>query len=209
VNKHGVGLIETMWAGPAGIRFFGRHLERLAASAAALGLACDQAAIAAGARQAARGLEGDSRVRIQVEADGRFEVTVAPLGSLPPRPRVVVSAERLDSRDLLLRHKTTRRAVYEQARSMLGRVEGGFDALLVNERGELCEGGISNLFALLDDRLLTPPVAVGLLPGIMRGHVIEAFGATEAVLRPEDLRRARRIFLTNALRGMVEVELVD
>lgn len=203
------GLIETLRGDAMGIRFLARHMGRLEESAAALGIACPRQAIVEALNVAATDASAPQRLRVEVGPDGTFEITVAPLGPMPERPLVAVSCVRVDSRDPLLRHKTTRRAAYEEARAALAGLDGGFDALLCNERGELCEGGITNLFVLLDGQLLTPPVACGLLPGIMRRHAIEAYGAREAVLRRGDLRRARRIFLTNALRGMVEVGLAD
>ena len=203
------GLIETMYADGAGIRFLSRHLARLSASAAALGIVFLPDQVESGLRQAVHGLETAGRLRLQLEADGSFALSLQPAPAPPAaRPGIVLASQRLDSRDPLLRHKTTRRALYDAARADLPADGAVLDAVLRNERGQICEGAISNLFALCDGTLLTPPLSCGLLPGIMRGHVMEAYGAREAVLHPADLQRAQRLFLTNAVRGMIEVRLV-
>lgn len=202
------GLIETMYADGAGIRFLARHLARLAASAEALGLVCPLDALEGALCEAAAGLTAPRRMRLQLEPDGTHQIACA---QLPPAsattPGVALAAQRVSADDFLLRHKTTRRAVYDAARAVLPGDGSVLDALLLNQDGEVCEGAITNVFALIGGRLVTPPVSCGLLPGIMRGHVIEAYGAREAVLRSSDLAQAERLFLTNAVRGMIEVRL--
>lgn len=204
------GLIETMRTDRAGIRFLDRHLARLSASARELGLACPLDAVRSALTRAAWGLEAASRLRLHLEPDGCFEVTVGPLPPPAAGPQaIVIAAQRLDSSDPWLRHKTTCRQVFEAARAGISDYPGVVDAVLLNERDELCEGAIANIFLLLDGRLLTPAPGCGLLPGVMRGHVIEAYGAEQAVLQARDLQRAQRLFLSNSVRGMIEVSLVD
>ena len=64
--------------------------------------------------------------------------------------------------------------------------------LLLNERDEVCEGTITTVF--LDDGsgvLKTPPLACGLLAGVLREELLETGRATEQRLRIEDLHRHR------------------
>jgi len=201
-----LGLIESLHAGPAGVRWPERHLARMAASAAALGMPFPGAAIAAALERARA--DAPSKLRVVLAADGTFAVELA---ALPPptgrRAVAILARARVDSGNRLLRHKTTARALYEAERRRLAEVPDGFDAIFLNERDELAEGAISNVFLLLDGRLATPPVACGLLPGVMRAHAIAAYGAEERVLTPDDLKRATRVYLSNAVRGMVEVAL--
>ena len=201
-----VGLIESLYAGPAGVRWPGRHLARMRASAAALGLPFPGEAIAASLGEARAAVP--SKLRVELAPDGSFAVDLAPLPSRGNERNVAILATaRLDSRDPLLRHKTTARALHEAERKRLAGVPGGFDVIFLNERDELAEGAIANVVLMLDGRLVTPPVACGLLPGVMRAHIIAAYGAEERVLTLDDLRRAGRVYLTNAVRGMVEVEV--
>ncbi len=58
---------------------------------------------------------------------------------------------------------------------------------------------MANLFLVIDGALVTPPVADGALPGVMRGEVVTAAGAGERSLKPKDLARASEAFVTNCL----------
>jgi para-aminobenzoate synthetase/4-amino-4-deoxychorismate lyase len=55
--------------------------------------------------------------------------------------------------------------------------------------------------------LLTPPLSLGLLPGVLRAELIEKGRAVESHLRPADL--AQGFFLGNSLRGLVPARLMD
>ena len=59
------------------------------------------------------------------------------------------------------------------------------EVILLNERGEVCEGTITNVFADVGDGVLvTPALACGLLPGVLRGELLDEGRASEAVLSP-------------------------
>ncbi len=73
------------------------------------------------------------------------------------------------------------------------------EALLLNSQGRLAEASGANLFLVIDGDVLTPPVAEGALPGVMRAEVIDRLGAATAQLNPADLASASEAFLTNAL----------
>jgi para-aminobenzoate synthetase/4-amino-4-deoxychorismate lyase len=113
------------------------------------------------------------------------------------------------SNRFLLRHKSTSRAEYDRAWH-LAEAHGGVDMLFFNERGELTEGGRSNVFVKLDGRWYTPPLSAGLLPGIMRQVLLEdpAMQASECTLTQADLLRAQAIVICNALRGALPARLI-
>jgi para-aminobenzoate synthetase/4-amino-4-deoxychorismate lyase len=122
--------------------------------------------------------------------------------------RLVVSPQRIDARDPLYGHKTTHRALYDGEFARVMREHEAYEVIFFNHRGELAEGSRTNVFLELDGRLCTPPLASGCLPGVMRAKILAERGdACERVLRAEDLARASRIFVCNAVRGMVEVIL--
>jgi para-aminobenzoate synthetase/4-amino-4-deoxychorismate lyase len=81
--------------------------------------------------------------------------------------------------------------------------------LFHNDRGELTEGGRSNVFLLLDGAWLTPPLDAGVLPGVMRSVLLEdpAWAAREARLTVDDLMRAQQLVVCNALRGAMPASL--
>ncbi|MDS0860079.1 aminodeoxychorismate synthase component I [Burkholderia pseudomultivorans] len=212
----GFQLFETTCATRAdGIRYLDRHLARLQRSADAFGFRFDADALrrAIDARCAALDGDGAYRMKLALAKDGAVEIVAAPLKPLPAGPVGVLlapahgfAATRAD--DALLLHKTTRRADYDRA-WQAAEALGCFDMLFVNERGELTEGGRSNLFVKLDGQWVTPPLACGVLPGVMRGVLLDdpAFGAIERVVTRDDLARAQALLLTNALRGALDAVL--
>jgi para-aminobenzoate synthetase/4-amino-4-deoxychorismate lyase len=107
----------------------------------------------------------------------------------------------VDRADPFLIHKTTWRATYESARRERPDRD---DVLLWNETGELTESTIANLVLELDGRRVTPPVASGLLSGILRTELVERGELVERILNTGDLARAPRVWLVNSLRGFVE-----
>jgi para-aminobenzoate synthetase/4-amino-4-deoxychorismate lyase len=80
--------------------------------------------------------------------------------------------------------------------------------LLVNERGELTESTVANLVVRLDGVLWTPPLECGLLPGVLRAHLLARGEIRERVLRPEDLADAEEIWLINSVRKWRRAVLV-
>ncbi|MDX3976607.1 MAG: aminotransferase class IV [Shinella sp.] len=148
------------------------------------------------------------RIRLELFANARIDVQTAPFTPLAADTiwRLKIATTRLASTDPLLRHKTSRRAAYTAARAEFPTTEAE-EVLLLNERGELCEGTITSLF--LDDGtgiLKTPPLASGLLAGVLRQELLESGKAVERVLRPEDLTRGT-IFVGNSLRGLIRGSL--
>ena len=111
---------------------------------------------------------------------------------------VAVAERRFDSTEPLLRHKTTRREIYETelARSNADEV------LFLNEREEVCEGARANVFLAREGVLLTPPLSSGLLPGTLRAHLLREGRAREAVLRLADFEGAE-FYMGNSVRGLV------
>jgi len=125
-----------------------------------------------------------------------------PLANGPAEVVATLSPNRTDSGDVFLRHKTTRRALYESEFTRV-RSEGYDEVLFLNERGELTEGAISNLFLRRNGRLLTPPLSSGVLPGVLRHHILATDPtAEEKVLSLDDLYAADAVFLGNSVRGL-------
>lgn len=200
----GLQLIETlrrdngvypMWAG---------HFARLQHSAKWFGFSLDEQSLF---RQLAeQPTSGVWRVRLTLNKSGAIAVQSFPLADAPPNDQYAVLAEqRIDSVDPLRRHKTTARAIYDEALRALPADAGIFDVVFLNERGEVAEGARSNVFVKRDGDLLTPPLASGALPGVLRASLLAQGKAREAVLYPADLQGD--FWLGNALRGLIPVRL--
>jgi 4-amino-4-deoxychorismate lyase len=91
--------------------------------------------------------------------------------------------ERRQGTSLLSQCKTFAYGQAIQARRE-ARSAGAEEALLLGTAGELCCGATANLLLLIDGTWLTPPLASGCLPGVMRGRALELGLAREATLDP-------------------------
>ena len=209
-NGAGFELIETMrWEPGSGFLRFERHLARLYASAAELGFACDPERIGEVLSNAVNGQLIALRVRLALQRSGEAAAAAQPYEPLPADKvwRLQLARIRLDSGNMLLRHKTSLRQVYTQARAEYLATRAD-EVLLANERGELCEGTITNLFADFGDGpLATPRLDCGLLPGILRGELLDEGRAVEAIYSFDDLKAAKAIFVGNSLRGLIPARL--
>ena len=204
----GFQLIETLRLEQGEYPLLDLHLDRLEASALSLGFVCDVEAITSTLDEQKTGRDrGIFRVRLTLDHGGHYQISVSEMTDESRSWRVVLADERLNVDEYLLRHKTTARGRYD--RTLAGLAEGVFDAIFLNERGEVCEGARSNVFIERGDCLLTPPASCGLLPGVLRRHLLESGRAVERVLTLDDLYAAKVVYLGNALRGLVPVRLAN
>jgi para-aminobenzoate synthetase/4-amino-4-deoxychorismate lyase len=205
-------LIETMLFDPAegGFVLLERHMERLANSARYFAFAYDEDAARRALQDAVAGKSGRLRVRLLLTEDGVVTVTTTALGPADPKAvmRFAVSSTRMDSADLFLFHKTTRREVYDRERQDCAERFGSDEVVYTNEHGELTEGSFTNVFIERGGELLTPPLSAGLLPGTLRAELIAEGRAREATLTLADLDTADAIYLGNSVRGLVRAERV-
>jgi para-aminobenzoate synthetase/4-amino-4-deoxychorismate lyase len=205
--RPGFELLETMRIEDGTCALSRRHLARLETSARHLGFALDERAVAdAVAREAAALGPGAQRLRVRLDEGGAvsFEAARAPE---PPREPLPVALARtpMTSSDPLIFHKTTRRDPYDLRRRERPDV---FDVILRNEADEVTELTIGNLVADIDGAHVTPPREAGLLAGVFRAELLSRGEIAERPLRVGDLRRARRLWLVNALRRWVPICLV-
>ncbi|MEO5493718.1 MAG: aminodeoxychorismate synthase component I [Sphingomonas sp.] len=191
-----VDLIETMAFDPIeGIPLLERHLARMKTSAGLLGFAFDRHAARNELQAATFRLREPKRIRLMLAQSGAVAIEVAPLPAAPDQPVVIdivpMPAARADFR---LRHKTSDRAFYDRAR-------GSAFEVLFERDGQLTEGSFTSLFVERNGMLLTPPLGLGILPGVLRGELIDSGRAVEAVLTRADL--AEGFLIGNALRGLM------
>lgn len=181
------------------------HIDRIERSARTLGFLFDGKRIA-DALDSAVDLHrtGDWRVRLRLAVDGSVQVEVFPLDPCPIGTTVILAATPVASTNPWLRHKTTRRRVYE---SLTVAQEGVFDTLLHNERGEVTEFTRGNIVVELEGRLVTPPLECGLLPGVYRQVLLERKRVREQIIKLGDLEHAATLWFVNSVRGGVAVQL--
>jgi branched-chain amino acid aminotransferase len=218
----GDGIFETVKAVHGRPFALTRHLERLARSAAGLGLPepdLDEVRRACAAVLAANPMPlgrlritytgGLSPLGSDRGADGpTLIVAIGETARRPDTTSVVTVPWTRNERGALTGLKTTS---YAENVVALARAHqhGASEALFANTVGQLCEGTGSNVFVVLDGELHTPPLASGCLAGITRALTVEWTGAKETDLPLEVLDSAEEIFLTSTLRDVQAVVRLD
>jgi branched-chain amino acid aminotransferase len=213
--RWGLGLFETMRAAGGRVPLLDRHLRRLAASAAALGLDPfpDEGTIrdAVAATVSAHG-DGPARVRLTATPRPTLLVEATPL---PPDVQLNVPARSIGLSvpgawlpgNRIAEHKTLSCAAWRLAQAR-AEAAGAGHALLLDRGGRLGEAAIANVFCDVGGEVVTAP-ADGLLPGVARAICLEAVGARERAAEEAEWRAAREIVAVNALRGAVAITAVD
>jgi branched-chain amino acid aminotransferase len=195
-----------------------RHLERLSASAAGLGL--PPVDLEAVRRGVAAVLDGQDlplgRIRITVTGgpaplgSGRGDhpptliVVAAPMDPAPAAARVATVPWPRNERGALAGLKTTSYAENVVALAEARR-RGAGEAIFANLAGHLCEGTGSNVFYVVDGELRTPTLASGCLAGVTRALVLEWYGGREVDEPIEVLEGASEIFLASTTRDVQPV----
>jgi para-aminobenzoate synthetase/4-amino-4-deoxychorismate lyase len=195
-----------LWEPRAGYFLLDRHLQRLAASAAHFHFALDADEVRSRLMEFAAELpDAPRKLRLELSANGDVFLEH---GDVKPSTavRAALARDPVDSRDEFLRHKTSRRGVYDAA---LRARPGAQDVLLWNERGELTETCAANVVVELGGRRLTPAVASGLLPGTFRAELHANGEIQEEVVPVKALVRASRVFMVNSVRRWCPIELVE
>jgi para-aminobenzoate synthetase/4-amino-4-deoxychorismate lyase len=200
------GLIETIgWSREFGLALEQEHAARLAASAEYFGFALSSFSVAAALEIAAADVDGAAheRLRVEVQRDGGVRFSGQAIAATEPDTvwRYQIADERIQSGDPFRHHKTTVRGVYDRALAD-AKARGLDEALFLNERDEVAEGAISNVFLVLDGAIVTPPLSSGALNGCLRQVAVE-MGVEERSVTRADLARADSVWFGNSVRGFV------
>ena len=209
------GIFETIAIHHGKPQRLAAHLDRMQASALALGIAFDLSQAMVTIESACASLDANVlfRLRLDLAPNGTFSVSTGLLEPLTEPVKLFWAKEilaediSLFSGDALLRHKISHRGLYDRAWQAAAKL-GGFDALFTNEQGFVTEGGRTSIFVKPKggSEWLTPPVTAGLLPGVMRAALLAdpKMNAREANLTINDVVMAEEIILSNALRGAIK-----
>lgn len=213
----GEGLFETfrVYAGRK-LAFVKDHVDRMAAGCRFFALPFSRKKAMDALQSALEEIPHDkeARLRLTLISYGdlgaqttAFQTTWEPLQGMSMRQgarvKLGLAPFQRFSRSPLVRFKTTSYLenifVFNWARE-----QGFFDALFTNERGEIAEGSVTNVFFVRKGGILTPPIEAGLLPGVTRKHTIKVasmlgFSVTESTVTPADLNRFDGAFVTNSV----------
>lgn len=208
-GQHSFSLLETMlWTLAEGFFLRERHLARLLDSASYFAIPLTKEKLEEYLEQISSSFQTSQRVQVFLDQSGKLSSESKPFE--PETNLEVLKAclakQPVDSNDVFLFHKTTRRTVYESAREGFEEFD---DVLLYNESGELTEFTIGNLVVELDGQLLTPPIECGVLPGTFRAHLMETGQVVERTIRIEALKDCTKIFRVNSIRKWQRVALQE
>ena len=143
----------------------------------------------------------DYRLRISLSKSGEIEVERRVLTPLSPSfCQAQLCLQEADLNQAFTYFKTTHRPHLS-----LGEQE----KIYHNKSGELLETSIGNLVLKMDGKLYTPPIRLGILPGIYRQHLLETGEVEEKILTLADLVQAEAIYGCNAVRGLYELILEE
>jgi branched-chain amino acid aminotransferase len=223
---HAYGLFETMRSYNGRVFRLDAHYRRLYEGAEALGLALnlslDEIAAAVEMLLERNGLP-DARIRLTVTAgpengDGQVLLVATPPTDYPPElyergMAAVTSAIRRNETSPLSRIKSLNCLDNLLAREDARR-RGADHAILLNTRGLVTEGNASNVFLAQGERLLTPSIDSGVLPGITRAAVMElareaGIACLEGEVEAAMLDDAREAFLTGSVMGVMPLTRLD
>lgn len=223
--RFGAAAFETMLALNGRVFRLERHIERLEGAVRLMrGSPPAREILAEAIREAleANGLGGigaRASVRLSVSAGvahvpelrraqaPTIVVTADAVGDTAPRTRLAIAAVRIDHRRAWRTSKMAQFLPYLLAREE-AREQGADDALLLNTDDHVAEVATSNIFFVIDGRLVTPSLESGPLPGVTRAVVIELareldVPVIEAVVTLGEVLVAEAAFATNSVSGVV------
>ncbi len=147
------------------------------------------------------------KIRILMDKDGKAALNYEKINAVKKNYRITISPDRINSNDIFYFHKTTNRKLYDKELKRV-RNKGFFDVIFLNERDEITEGAITNIFIEKDEILYTPPVECGLLNGIMRQAVISKYKIKEKIIKLKDLKNADAVYISNSIIGFQESRVI-
>jgi len=207
-NMH---LIETIrWTSQNGFFLLDLHMKRLAKSAQFFRFIFNKKNILQNLDNTAASFESDSvyKVRLLLSPDGQILISSQKISPETASiiPKIALSKHKIEAENIFLYHKTTIRHLYDKTYNQAAK-KGYFDIIFKNTSNEITEGCITNVFIEKNGVLYTPPVSCGLLPGVLRTHLVKNGIAKEKTLIKDEIFKADKIFLGNSVRGLVKVDI--
>jgi para-aminobenzoate synthetase/4-amino-4-deoxychorismate lyase len=148
----------------------------------------------------------DYRIRLILNKWGSIKVEVSDMPPTTEEIKIIISDKIISTENRFQYFKTTNRELYNSEFKKYSQ-KGFFDVIFINEKNQVAEGAITNIFINKTGLLYTPPIASGILPGIFRKYWLQKnINIKEEVLYKDDLLIADEIILTNSLRGIIKVD---
>ena len=212
-----VTLLASMrWDPGIGIRLWDQQKERLKDSASYFGIPWSTPSFVHHIEKRIAGLpEWSHSIRCWIDPVGNVTSEIASMDGHPPFAENAEDAEIVwqaglarcptDENNRFLFHKTTQRDVYDIAKADWPSCQ---DVILWNFKGHVMETGRGNVVIRKNGDLITPPVNQGLLNGTFRRKLLQDNSIKEGVLDITTLKAAEAVYMINAVRGWVKLEIL-
>lgn len=200
-------LIETILFENEEYFLFKEHLERLRTSAEYFLFDFEENTIIGRLKEISALFLRDKKykVRLLLDKRGEMEISFEEINDLPRKQKALIAETRIDSKNKFQYFKTTNRKVYSEEYLQAAQ-SGYFDALFLNEKDQIAEGAITNIFVKIENQWLTPPVEAGILNGCYRSHFSPECKALEREMTLKDLQSADEVVLVNSVRKKVHID---
>ena len=205
-KRYNFDLIETMlWKPGTGVKLLKYHIKRMKSSADFFDLEFSEK----NALNLINSVSSSSllKLRLLLKQNGLLILEKYPFVNISKNKilKIKLSLNKTHSSNLFLRHKTSIRDAYDNARKNINDCD---DVLLWNENDEVTEGTIYNIAIFKNNKWLTPSLDSGLLNGVMRQSMIESGKLEECKITISDLKKANEIKLFNSVQGSKKAILI-
>lgn len=189
------------------VLFLDEHLDRMRLAAEFFLFNYDESKIVKRIKRILNASKGKSkRLKIILNKTGLIKIEIGDIPKKVSKVKVIVSLNTVNSTNVFQYFKTTQRKLYDKETKEYSR-KGFFDVIYLNEKSEVTEGAITNIFIKKEDVIITPPISSGLLNGVYRKYFLRKNAdIKERKIFLSDLIYADQIILTNSLRGEVIVD---
>lgn len=203
-------IIETMLFDSGKILFFDEHIERLKSTADYFLFYLNEKKLLKQISKSILKLDVNKKfiLRLLLEKWGKVIVEINEYSPLNDYNYIIVSQQQVNSRNKFQYFKTTNREVYESEFKKFSS-KNFFDVIFLNEKGELTEGCITNVFIKKRGTWFTPPINSGIIHGIFRSYFLKTQPDTiETPLTINDLYDAEEVKMVNSVRGEVNINRI-
>jgi para-aminobenzoate synthetase / 4-amino-4-deoxychorismate lyase len=200
-------IIETMLIENREIFLLDEHLDRMKQTSEFFLFVFDRDKIEKQLITIVKKLDSEKyKLKITLDKWGRLNHFVSPIVVDTNTVKVIISEKLIDSQNKFQYFKTTNRKLYNDEYRKYSE-QGYFDVIFANEKNEIAEGAITNLFIEKDGIIYTPQLNSGILNGVYRSYLLHKNPKIiEKRIFLDDLINADKIFLTNSVRKELLVD---
>jgi len=149
------------------------------------------------------------KIKLILNKWGRIQIETSNLPSAEKIVKIIISEKRISTQNKFQYFKTTNRKLYDDEYQKYS-AKGFFDVIFLNEKDEVAEGSITNVFVKKGNSWFTPPLTSGILNGIYRGYFLKKrLNTKEKILSIDDLLNADEVKVVNSVRKEVQVKSIE